>query len=185
MMMMLAALFLTVVGCGVPWTVVRQAAPSPLVGKTSFALNPIDFTGLRVGEKDEAGYLAEKDDDSKANWVGDKKGMNDEFAKACAAEASGMGIQVMPGGKAEFVIQPKVSWIEPGFYAYVAAKASNVQMTVVIQDASGNVVDEITMEHATGASMTNPAVGNRLRDDAEALGAYMARYLQSRVSPGS
>ena len=36
---------------------------------------------------------------------------------------------------------------------------------------------------STAAHLTNPAVGNRLRDDAEALGEYAAEYVRSRVSP--
>lgn len=167
--------------CGPPWTVVRQATPNPLMGQKKFAVMPIDFSGLRVGEKDEPGYLAEKDAESKNSWAGDKEGMNAEYAKRLTEEASAVGISVVGGNdKAEFVVHPKVGWLEPGFYAYVAAKPSEVRMTVTISSPDGSVIDEITMSHQTGASMTNPAIGNRLRDDAEALGAWTAEYLDKR-----
>jgi hypothetical protein len=178
-------LLLALAGCGPPWTVVRQAVPSPLVGQKDFVVMPIDFSGLQVGVKSEAGYLAEKDQESRAKWVGDKAAMNAEFSKALVHEAADRGIKVMgPDAQASFVVHPKVSWLEPGFYAYVANKPSEVRMTLVISDPNGTVIDEITMKHQTAATMTNPAVGNRLRDDAEALGRYAGEYLSSRVYPG-
>src|SRR5437763_17206830 len=63
-------------GCSPPWQIVRQTTPDPFLGKTQFALLPVNFTGLRVGEKDEVSYLANKDDDSKRKWAGDKEGIN-------------------------------------------------------------------------------------------------------------
>jgi hypothetical protein len=181
-LMLFLSILSVLIACGPPWEVVRQATPSPLLGKKHFVLKPIDFSGLRVGEKTEQGYLAEKDEESRGNWVGDKKGMNDEFATALMSSARDNGIQITTDGEADFYIQPKVPWMEPGFYAVVAAKPSEVDMTLLILDAKGEVVDEIVMKHGTGASMTNPAVGNRLRDDAEALGGYAAEYVTSRVT---
>jgi len=40
----------------------------------------------------------------------------------------------------------------------------------------------LAIRHATPASITNPAVGNRLRDDGEGLGVLTAKYLQFRVT---
>lgn len=168
-------------GCGPPWIVRSQASPNPLLGQKSFAVKAIDYTGLRVGEKTEEGYLAEKDAESRGNWSGDKTGMNDEFFNKLREVAKDGGIDVVPGTDAEYVIEPRVPWIEPGFYAVVASKPSEVQMIVRITKG-GQVVDEIELKHNTGASMTNPAVGNRLRDDAEAIGAYVGEYLVQRTS---
>jgi hypothetical protein len=56
-------------------------------------------------------------------------------------------------------------------------------MTVQITDPSGTVVDEIALEHGTAAQMTSPAVGNRLRSDADALGEIVAEYVASRTAP--
>jgi hypothetical protein len=181
--LLLVGISIALLGCGPPWQVVRQATPNPLVGVKTFALKPIDFTGLRVGEKTEQGYLAEKDEESRSNWVGDKKGMNEEFTKTLLEGSNDAGIAVKPGGEADFTVEPKVPWLEPGFYAAVVNKASEVQLTLIIRDKDGKVVDEVTMKHSTAANLTNPAVGNRLRDDAEALGEYAAEYLKSRVSP--
>lgn len=180
--LLLLAIAFVLLGCGPPWQVVRQAVPNPLLGMKKYGLKPIDFSGLRVGEKTEQGYLSEKDDETRNNWVGDKRAMNDEFVKKLTAEASEKGIIVVPGGEADFIIEPKVPWLEPGFYVGVASKNSETHMTLIIRDKGGQVVDEITMKHSTTANLMNPAVGNRLRDDAEGLGAYAAEYLEARSS---
>lgn len=176
----LIAISFLFIACGPPWQVVRQAVPNPLLGKTQFVLKPIDFSGLRVGEKTEQGYLAEKDEETRGKWVGDKKAMNEEFANSLMAEARDNGIIVQMGGEGEYTVEPKIPWLEPGFYVGVAAKNSETHMTLIIRDKAGQVVDEITMKHSTTANLTNPAVGNRLRDDAEGLGDYAARYLATR-----
>ncbi len=178
-LLFLAIIFMFL-GCGPPWEVVRQATPNPLLGVKTFSLKPVDFSGLRVGEKTEQGYLAEKDEETRGKWVGDKKAMNEEFSGKLLSEARDEGIAVQMGGEGDYTIEPKVTWIEPGFYVGVAAKPSETQMTLIIRDRGGAVVDEVLMKHNTNASLMNPAVGNRLRDDAEALGAYAAEYLATR-----
>lgn len=172
-------------GCGPRWIVLTQAAPNPLVNQNKFGLMPIDYTGLIVGEKSEAEYLASKDEESRASWAGDKGGIDTEFGKVLMEKATGAGINVVKAtgpADAPFMIRPKVEFIEGGIYTYVFNKPSEVRMKVQITTPDGKVIDEIAIKHGTPASITNPAIGNRLRDDGEALGAIMAQYLQFRVS---
>jgi hypothetical protein len=172
-------------GCGPRWIVLTQASPNPLLNQNKFGLMPVDYTGLIVGEKSEAEYLASKDEETRASWAGDKAGIDTEFGKVLTEKATGAGINVVKAtgpGDAPFMIRPKVEFIEGGIYTYVYNKASQVRMKVQITTPDGKVVDEIAIKHGTPASITNPAVGNRLRDDGEALGAIMAQYLQFRVS---
>jgi hypothetical protein len=171
-------------GCGPRWIVLTQAAPNPLLNQNKFAVLPVDYTGLIVGQKTEAEYLASKEEDTRASWAGDKTGIDTEFVKVLTERAAESGINVVRAtgpADAPFQIRPKVEFIEPGFYAVVAARASEVRMKVQITAPDGKIIDEITIRHNTSASMTNPAVGNRLRDDGEGLGAIMAAYLKSRV----
>jgi hypothetical protein len=172
-------------GCGPRWIVLTQASPNPLLNQNKFGLMPVDYTGLIVGEKSEAEYLASKDEETRASWAGDKSGIDTEFGKVLGEKAQGTGISVVKAtgpGDAPFMIRPKVEFIEPGIYTYVFNKASQVRMKVQITTPDGKVIDEIAIKHGTPASITNPAVGNRLRDDGEALGAIMAQYLQFRVT---
>ncbi len=179
----LAVAPLALAGCGPKWVVLTQAAPNPLAGQTKFGLMPVDYTGLIVGEKSEAEYLASKDEETRTSWVGDKGGIDTEFGKVLMEKASGAGINVVKAtgpGDAPFMIRPKVEFIEPGIYTYVFNKASQVRMKIQITTPDGKVLDEIAIKHGTPASITNPAVGNRLRDDGEGLGAITAGYLKFR-----
>lgn len=174
---MLAAL---IMGCGPPWQIVKQATPDPFMGKKSFVVLPVNFTGLRVGEKDEASYLAEKDQEARNNWAGDKEGINGEFIKSLQIQANKAGIQVTPSAApagAEFIIKPVVAWVEPGYYIGISAGSSRVNMTVQITTPDGAVLDEILLQHGTGGSIQNAAVGTRLRQDGEDIGHYLGRYL--------
>lgn len=172
-------------GCGPRWIVLTQASPNPLLNQNKFGLMPIDYAGLIVGEKSEAEYLASKDEESRASWAGDKSGIDTEFGKVLMERATEGGINVVKAtgpGDAPFMIRPKVEFIEGGIYTYVYNKASLVRMKVQITTPDGKVIDEIAIKHGTPASITNPAIGNRLRDDGEALGAIMAQYLVVRVT---
>jgi hypothetical protein len=172
-------------GCGPKWIVLTQAAPNPLAGQTKFGLMPVDYSGLIVGEKSEAEYLASKDEETRASWAGDKGGIDTEFGKRLAERATEAGITIVKAtgpGDAPFMIRPHVEFIEPGIYTYVYNKASQVRMKVQITTPDGKVIDEIAIHHGTPASLTNPAVGNRLRDDGEALGVIAASYLKFRVT---
>lgn len=172
-------------GCGPKWIVLTQATPNPLLNQNKFGIMPIDYTGLTVGEKTEADYLASKDEETRASWAGDKGGIDTEFGKVLSEKATEAGITVVKAtgpGDAPFMIRPKVEFIEGGIYTYVYNKSSEVRMKVQITTPDGKIIDEISIRHGTPAGITNPAVGNRLRDDGEALGAIMAGYLKYRVT---
>ena len=181
----LVAAPIALAGCGPKWIVLTQASPNPLQGQTKFGLMPVDYAGLIVGEKSEAEYLASKDEESRSSWAGDKGGIDTEFGKRLTEKATEAGISVVKAtgpGDAPFMIRPKVEFIEPGIYTYVYNKASQVRMKIQITTPDGKVIDEIAIKHGTPASITNPAVGNRLRDDGESLGVIAAKYLQFRVT---
>ncbi len=176
-----------VAGCGPSWQILRQANPDPFLGQTRFSVLPVNFTGLRVGEKTEADYLAEKDAEARNNWAGDKLGLNEEFTSNLISKAHEHGLSVVPAtgpSDAPFVIRPSVAWLEPGYYIGISAGSSKVKMTVQITAADGAVLDEIIVEHGTGGSIQNAAVGTRLREDGENIGHIVADYLASRVAPG-
>ncbi len=172
-------------GCGPKWIVLAQATPNPLLNQNKFGLLPVDYTGLTVGEKSETDYLASKDEETRASWAGDKAGIDNELGRVLGEKATEAGINVVKAtgpGDAPFMIRPHVEFIEPGIYTYVYNKNSLVRMKVQITTPDGKVVDEISIRHGTTASITNPAVGNRLRDDGEGLGAIIAAYLKFRVT---
>ena len=186
LMMVLGLLFgvLLVVGCGPAWQVVTQAVPNPMVGKNGFAVLPVDFAGLRVGDKNEADWMAEKDQETRTSWDGDKKGMNEQFQSELISQAGDEGIQVVPGpAQQNFVVAAKITWLEPGVYTGFVNIDSEMEMTVRITTPDGTPIDEIMVKTKYAASMIDAASGARLRHCAENLGAIVADYLKSRVKP--
>jgi hypothetical protein len=182
-----AAFALASTGCGPAWHVITQAAPDPFLGQHKFAVVPIDYAGLHVGSKSEADYLAGKDDKQQASFAGDKDGINDEFTKSLVSSAHDQGIEIALAtgpGAAPFEIRAAVSFVEPGFYAFVAAAPSKVEMTVKFTSADGQVLDEITLSHQTPAQMMNPSSGGRFRSDGKALGRIVSNYILTRVNGG-
>lgn len=170
-------------GCGPPWKVVVQANPDPMLGQKRFAVLPVDFQGLRVGEKSEEEYLAEKDGEQQQSFVSDLKSMNEAFTSELIKTAHEEGLDVVLAtgpGAAPFELRPHIPFIEPGYFVGVSSRASRTDLSLVITSPDGQVIDQINMQHATGGSFSTPSITLRLQQDAKALGAYTARYLKYR-----
>jgi hypothetical protein len=182
------------VGCGPPWRVVAFASPNPFVGVRKFGVTPIDYAGLMIGRKPEPVYLSEKDPKQQASFQEDKAALNEKFLEHLLTQARGRGIEVVPAqgpGDAPFILRPSVDFIEPGFYAAVAAMSSEVHMIVRITGPDGHVLDEVSFVHRTspnsGVSIggiaipKDPSSGGRLRTDGAHLGDLVGEYLSARV----
>ena len=186
LMMVLGLLFtaMLALACGPSWQVVTQAVPNPMAGKNGFSVLPIDFTGLRVGDKTEGEWMGGKDQDSRASWEGDKKAMNEKFQANLISHAGGEGIQVIPGpAQSNFVVAAHITWVEPGVFTGFVNMPSEVEMTVKVTSGDGKPVDEIMLKVKYEASMYNASSGERFRNCAEELGSIVAKYLQTRVKP--
>jgi hypothetical protein len=171
---------LATVACGPQWVVIRQATPDPFVHHPQFKVEPLHFEQTRVGEKPEAEYAAGKQPDQQQSWTEDKQGMNERFSVALATSIDGLQINGVADAP---TIRPIVTFIEPGFYAGVAAAATEVNLTVQILTPNGEVADEIAMHARVPAGLMNPSAGNRVRQAANELGKITAKYLKTRVSP--
>jgi hypothetical protein len=180
----LGSLTLLVVGCGPRWVVVRQASPNPLLGARRFAVDRVHFEGLRVGGKSEAEYLAGKDEGQRASFEEDKRAFEGTFAAALTAGAQGISLVQPPAEAETFVVRPAVGWFEPGFYAGVAARDTEVELVTQIVRASGEVVDEFTVRSRIPATLTSPSSGDRLRKAGDDLGGVVAKYLRTRTAGG-
>jgi hypothetical protein len=173
-------------GCFNAWIVLSQATPDPFINQGKFGLLPIDYKSLHIGQKTEADYLAGKDADQQRSFMGDKQGIDEAFAKALIESTHDDGIEIVLAsgpGDAPFMIQPIITFVEPGFYAYITSKPSEIEMTLRLTTPDGRVLDEIALKHSTPATMSNPSSGGRWRDDGKGLGKTVARYLRTRVHP--
>jgi hypothetical protein len=168
-------------GCGPRWTVVRQAVPDPFLNQRDFFIEPVHSEGVRVGEKSEAVYLADKTPDQGASWQTDKADMISQYAEGLMAAGEGMKFTMQPGPTI-FIVRPILVFVEPGFYVGVAAHATEVTMRVELLSPAGQPLDVISIESAIAASAFNAASGTRLRQAAHDLGGVTADYLKKRVS---
>ncbi len=174
----------TLMGCARPWRVLQQSPDNPLVGAGELSVEPLRFDAMRVGDDTEAVYVAGLDDEHKKTWAEDKKAMSDRFFEALRDEAAASGLKIVPTKEtAKYVLRGHVRFIEPGFYAYVAAQPSETRMVVTVHLPDGEVVDEIEVVNQTNATIANAAVSNRIRKDAEKIGKAVGKYLRGRVQP--
>lgn len=165
--------------CGPPWQVIRQATPNPLLGQRGFRIAPLSFAHLMVGDLPEPAYLARKDPGQRGSWDQDKAAMANGLIEGIRGTAE--GISIVPGQGQGFVIEPEVTFIEPGYYAAVVARSTEIQMIVRIRQG-GAIVDEIQIGVGVSADLGNPSVGGRLRTGAARLGGILGRYLVHRTS---
>ena len=167
------------IACGPPWKVVRQASPNPMSQTSRFFLDAVSFDGLSVGGKSEQEWQAEKDSAQQASWQADKAALASEFSAAFDESREGVARMTTPPG--DFTITPHVVWLEPGFNALVASHPTEVKIDVQIVDAKGALVDEFTVDAAIQATISNEALGSRLREAGKYLGKVTAKYMKERI----
>ena len=176
-------------GCAPPWQVVRQAAPNPFLGKPSFVVEPLRFDRLQVGGKTEEMWMAAKTPEQQQSWAGDKAGMNEEFDRRMVEEGQGLQFAVAPAPQppGAWIVRSFVPFYEPGFFTGTSIRRDTiVDIVVQLLDPSGQtVLDEFNVRAYVQANLFNPATGGRARSATKHLGAIVARYLRSRVLPGS
>lgn len=164
------------VGCGPKWTVVRQATPNPMNVASSFYVEPPSLEGLHVGEKTESEWLAEKGDDTKRKWEGDKSAMASNFSEGFD---SGRGGDVLraEGPTGAFTVRTRFDRYEPGYDAVVARSNAFIDATVDLVGPDGAVVDEFVV-HAEAGGIS---AGLRARKCASIVGWTTGKYLRKRL----
>lgn len=179
---LLSLLALTCGACVPAWTVIRQApSPNPLYGQAAVAVEPLSFSGLHVGEKTEAAYQSEKSADQQHSWQTDKTEMAQNFAAELQSRSQGLAAPGRAGG-GKHAVRARIVFVEPGFYAYVAAHPTEVVMRLEVLAPGGAVLDEIEARVAVEATMVTPSSGGRMREAGRRLGGIVADYLLQRVA---
>jgi hypothetical protein len=168
--------------CGPRWTVIQQTVPDPFVNQRLFFIEPVHADNIAVGDIPEAAYLAEKTPEQRESWQADKLDMITHYAEGLIADGEGLDFPTQPS-PSTFIVRAIVEFVEPGFYAYVAAHPTEVGMRVEILAPTGQPLDVIRIHSVIPAGMTNAASGTRMRQAAQDAGRVTADYLKSRVSP--
>jgi hypothetical protein len=173
--------------CGGPWTVVKQSSPNPFNAQVQFSVAPVTFNNLKVGKKLEGEWLASKKPEAQQSHQNDKALFSQRFQQMMVTKAKGLNIQPMMDGQppAGFSIRPNIYWFEPGFYAVVAANATQIRMVVDVVDPAGQLVDQIEVAAAQHPQLAfTPivfyTVTERLMKTAEEAANRVTRYLRER-----
>ncbi|MCB9765715.1 MAG: hypothetical protein H6739_38430 [Alphaproteobacteria bacterium] len=168
-------------GC-TPYTVLKQSAPSALLGQTSYHVEP-SYDNLKVGGKSEDAYLAEKDADTRESFQGDKEGMHQAFVEGFASAGVKDGYSVGHTGAKDGDVEVTVSWefVEPGVFTAFVNIPTRVAARVAFS-VNGELTDEIMVEAMVEADVYHPSSGQRMRDAARICGGYTARYIRDQTS---
>lgn len=192
----LILLAFVLIGCGHPWKSVIQARPNPFVGRNQYAVLPLSYENLMVGETPERIYLGEKDSEKRASWEADKASINELYTNALIAVAGDAGLSVVRATgpmSAPFLIRTQVLMMEPGFYAAIVNKDAEMHLVVQITDQKGAVYDEIQIHRVVsnaGQGVVGAAIsgtltsGGRLKQAGEEAGQVTGKYLRFRFEGG-
>ena len=158
--------------CGSPWKVVTTSgSPSALKGKMTYTVTA-DYKDTKIGEKTESQYLAEKDEETRGKFAGDKTGMHEDLVKALARNKSGVTF----GDTGDVALTVHYNFIEPGVYTAVF----NMPTTVTVRAdfaVGGNVVDSIDITASQQSDIYHPSSGQRMRNCADTLGNYINMFI--------
>ena len=161
------------------WTVVRQASPTPYDDASTFYVEPLHFEGTLVEDKSEPDYAAAQTEDLRNLWQTSKQEMSAAYVDRIVNDGS---LHAKPNAEPNaFVIRPVLTRIEPGAFAGVTVKPTEVRMTLLVLSPSGTIVDEVQLRTAVPAGSTAPTIGGRLRSASTELGAQTVAYLRSRL----
>jgi hypothetical protein len=174
-----AALF---AGCAPAWVVQSHAMPDPFRNQKEFAVLPIAFAEVRVGEeaKSETGYLADKTSAEAKAFFDHKAMLNAEYLRSLIEAGRAVGIHIVPATTpqtAQFLIRPSITSIDQG---QGAKWPSAVRMLVRVGTMDGTVYDTVEIQNRSTAY----AAEDRLRNDGQELGRTTVEYLKTRVIPG-
>ncbi len=173
--MMLAPL---AIACGKPYQVVKFSAPNPFTKPgCKLAVEPLHYDKLMVGDKTVPQYLSEKKDETQDKFQADLADSSTRFVERVRSDNASLTI---PGGTPDntFILRAFMTEWEPGFYAYVASHASEMNIVVDVVDQGGNILDEIIVRGRMGAGMEGS--GTRMRGLAERMGRNVSSYLEER-----
>jgi hypothetical protein len=175
------------------WVILNHGEPDALLRQNYFAVEPIDFSDVRVGVLSESVYLTRKDEKQRVSWASDKAEVNAKFFETLTKKAAEVGIEIVSAtapNKAPFVVHIHASRIEPGYYVGITTQPGMVSLDVTISSVNGKPCDR------TGAGngcerilfeMLGPGftVTQRLGRSGGFAGEQFAKYLRSRSFPNA
>jgi hypothetical protein len=177
---------LAMVGCGVPWIVVKQSGPpSALKGINAVAVS-FNYAGLMVAgmggvDKPEAQWVAEKSAEEpnyQTTWAELKAKWESVYLEGLASQSpvpvTRSNGAPAPGNAADLTVT--LTHLQVGKYMVVASKASTVNVTHT-WSRNGQVVDEIRTNSAINPNLYQPSIFQHVGNMGKQSGAYGGKFL--------
>lgn len=175
----------SVVGCGVPWTVVRQSGPpSALHGVTSVSVS-FDYSTMMVGgmggDKTAEQWVADSnidDPEYRATWAQLISAWEENFMTGIA-NASDIPVVLSTGGEVGpdvAAVTVTLNRLQIGKYMVVAAVDSQVNVSHT-WSRGGTIVDQIETRDAVTPSMFQPSVFQHVTNMAQRMGKLSGRFI--------
>jgi hypothetical protein len=173
------------VGCGVPWIVVKQSGPpSALKGISGIAVS-FNYAGMMVGgmggDKPEAQWVADssaKDPAYQTTWAELKAKFEGVYLEGLAAKSpvpvTRSNGAPAPGNAADVTVT--LTRLQIGKYMVVAAKASSLDVTHTFS-RNGQVVDEIRTSQALMPSIYSPSIFQHVGKMGQNTGVIAGKFL--------
>ncbi len=162
--------------CARSYVVIHEG---PVPAQCQVSLAPVSFEQLRVGDKSEAQWQSHKNPESQASWDEDKNVFVRNFGNALFDRAGAF----IAKDDAPYVLQPHLLFYEPGFYAFAAARDTEVVMQLALVDTQTHAeVDLIQADVWIGSDLTNPSTGGRFHSAGKVAGARFGQYLNDRFA---
>jgi hypothetical protein len=176
---------LALVGCGVPWIVVKQSGPpSALKGINGLAVS-FNYAGMMVGgmggDKPEAQWVSEKsaeDANYQTTWAELKAKYEGVYLESLAAKSpvpvTRSNGAPAPGNAADVTVT--LTRLQIGKYMVVSAVASTLDVTHSFS-RNGQVVDEIRTSGSVTPSMYSPSIFQHVGKLGQQAGALAAKFV--------
>jgi len=176
------ALVLPLTSCADRWRVVRQGEASAFA--TDLAIAPPSFEGIVIDGMSEAEHQAELVDDEGELWQEAKAAFAATFTSALSERMRSRSFELgtEPFGKPTVLARVESVVVAEPFTVdhnpnYLL---SSVRVAIVLSDASGSVVDEISIEHSAHTYASRPAA-ERFTTIAKVLADITSEYLEGRL----
>ena len=181
-----AAVAVGLVGCA-PRTYHHPPAPASLItGVRDFTVEPIQFDMMQVGRLAEAEYAERRMGVSHERYERDKQMLSGEFFARLFARSGGLRLRPGQAGGGGYTIRPMATFFEPGFYAGVAAEATELTLIVQVIDPAGRLVDQVPLREKVGAHWYSASRVERMREAVRRLADQYAAWLAERTGgPGA
>lgn len=167
-------------GCR-PWRVLLESGPPSALQGAQYVDVVFDYRSALLGGRSEQAWLASQPPHDVAAYHEVKRELEEAFLQSLSSHVA-VPVQRAPPGVAApggVLLVVRVTKIEQGKYVVVYAMDSELDAILEWQ-RSGRATDAISIQTRVEASMTRPAIIQRMRVAADRLGELTARFFNDK-----